>query len=520
MRLKILTVFLALILSAGCSAIQYGDEIPPVTDKTQEEEKPSFARENIPDKYKQKKFDLTTKEFFWEYSPDSPVSLESGSFKVEVDLTAPQHYRIGIKASSVSAAVSVSAGEQVFGTFYISHTDDYDEFFMDGIYLPTGKTELVFTILRGTLRIKNVNVENSAAIPTERYKTAPKLSVPAPSEEVAATYSYLVSCFGSRTLSAQYCTINTNTEINAVKAATGREPAIRCGDLAKYSRCYGGSDKADNREIELALDWNLNKRGIVFLTWSWYAPDGGGYYSQDTSFNLGGAVTKTDLSLMSPEQVESLAEAGEIPAAAAALVRDIDDMAANLGILKKQGVPVLFAPLPDGGSKLYWWGDSIGNNGKGSDYIWLWRLMFERMSYYHVLDNLIWVWNGSEYDYYPGDDCVDIIGESIYNRDFYGSEAVRFAYTSEYNLGSGGSGRLTASKKLAAVTGSGGLPSPDVLGRDNVRWLFWALYRGDFLIDGYGEVVGNAAPMLDRFYNHEGVITLDEMPDVNHFGIL
>jgi len=503
MNLKRLSAALTALclLTSGCSEIRYGEGVPPAAVSANGAE-PTAVKDPIPDKYKQKKFDIVKKDFSYEYAPDRPIVLETGSFTAEVDFVSPQHYRIGIKAAAASAAVSLSVGNNTLGTYYIEGANDYETFYIDNVYIQGGKTDLVFTILRGSVQISAVNAESSSAISSERYKVLPKLSVPNPSANASAVYDYLVSCFGNKTLTAQYCTINTNAELEAVKAASGRYPAIRCGDLANYSYAYNGADKEDNREIELAREWRKSG-GIVFFTWSWYAPDGSGtYYADDTVFNLGEAMTKTDISQMDADEINMLADAGEIPRSAALLVRDIDDMAKTLSSLAAEGVPVLWQPLPDGGSRLYWWGD-------GSGYVWLWRLMFERFSYYHALDNLIWVWSGSEYRFYPGDDCVDIIGESAYNRDFYDSEAVRFGYTSGYTRG----------KKPAAITGSGGLPSPDVFARDNARWLFWSLYRGDFVIGGDGTVIKETAGAIEKFYNHEGTVCSDQLPNMNGSGI-
>jgi len=514
MKIKKITAVLlitACLLFTGCEDIRYGDEIAPVDSSSGEAgESGRAAREYVPDKYKQKKYDLTKKDFFKEIEAESPYELdadsENTSFSVEVDVTAPQHYRIGIRVSAASAVISLSDGEQTVGAYYVERTDGFRSYYLDHIYLPMGKTKLTFTLLRGAARVSGISLENAEPVSEVRYKAIPKLSVMTPSKAAAATYDYLVSVFGSKTLAAQYCTVNTNTELEAAKSAAGRYAAVRCGDLANYSRSYAG-DKSVNREIELAVDWNKNSGGIVFFTWSWYAPDGGGYLSEDTAFNLSDAVAGIDVSRMDIEQISELAEKGDIPYGTAALIRDIDDMAANLGVLAKEDVPVLWQPMPDAGSRLYWWGDSLDRSA-GESYVWLWRLMFDRMSYYHALDNLIWVWNGGGYEYYPGDACVDIIAESVYNKSVYGSEVTLFGYTSEYGN----------ARKPAALTGSGGLPSPDVFRRDNTRWLFWALYRGDFIVDGYGNVNQDIAAALDKFYNHEAVVTLDELPDVNRFG--
>ncbi|MDR0223380.1 MAG: glycoside hydrolase family 26 protein [Oscillospiraceae bacterium] len=508
-----------LLLFTGCAQIRYPEKpaavIAPEKDKTREP-----AREAVTNKYKQKKYDLIKKEYYSEYTPDSPRLIEKGdSFSFEVELITAQHYRIGIRAlttdadsSGNGAAVALSTAGETFGAYYTDNFYEYETFFMDYIYLPGGKTELTFTALRGAVKIESVSAENSKAVSGERYKTVPKLCALEPSLSAACVFDYLAACFGDRVLTGQYCTVNTDAEIEAVSDATGRKPAVRCGDLANYSYGYGGADKDENKEIELAEEWS-EKGGIVFFTWSWYAPDESGrYYADKNGFSLENAVTETNVSRMGAEELSEAVETGKIPVSCALLIRDVDDMAATLARLAQKDIPVLWQPVPDGGSRLYWWGASGGEN-----YVWLWRLLFERMTYYHGLDNLIWVWSGGGYEYYPGDGYVDIIGEIAYapSGGVRGSEAVRFGYTEDYGSPAG----TATAKKPAAVSESGGPPAVDAFARDNARWLFWSLYRGDYVIDENGAVLEEIKDGLDRFYNHELTVCLDELPDVRRFGI-
>lgn len=40
--------------------------------------------------------------------------------------------------------------------------------------------------------------------------------------------------------------------------------------------------------------------------------------------------------------------------------------------------------------------------------------MYDRMTNYHGLNNLIWVWNSVNSNWYPGDGTVDIVSADIY----------------------------------------------------------------------------------------------------------
>ena len=72
---------------------------------------------------------------------------------------------------------------------------------------------------------------------------------------------------------------------------------------------------------------------------------------------------------------------------------------------------LLWRPLHEASGKWFWWGAKGAAPCKA-----LWNLMYDRMVNHHGLTNLIWVWNsdGADYEWYPGDDKVDILA-----RDFY-----------------------------------------------------------------------------------------------------
>ena len=79
------------------------------------------------------------------------------------------------------------------------------------------------------------------------------------------------------------------------------------------------------------------------------------------------------------------------------LIRDIDAISEQLKILQDNNVTVLWRPLHEASGGWFWW----GCRGKDA-YQWLWNLMYERQTHYHKLNNLIWVWNGQDPDWYVG----------------------------------------------------------------------------------------------------------------------
>ena len=108
---------------------------------------------------------------------------------------------------------------------------------------------------------------------------------------------------------------------------------------------------------------------------------------------------------------------GKISAEAYYIVKDIDNISALMQRMEDANVTVMWRPLHEASGGWFWWGAS------GADaYKWLWKLMYHRMTDYHELDNLIWVWNAQSADWYPGDEYCDISATDIYNRAYdYGT---------------------------------------------------------------------------------------------------
>ena len=470
MKNKFIIVFLiSFVLSAltACSDIEY-PPAPVFPLSTSEgvsfhEDDPSRDKA-IPDKYTAKKFDLTVKPFLFERE----TTFSSGELTLSVDFNSSQHYRIEIITDNAPvsgvAVISLSSGGETFGAFYVSSSENQDEnpdiqpeYFMYPIYFPEGRAELTFTFLRGSVTVERIVITEDSPIPSVRFtEPVQRQNHGAPSSEAGMVFAYLRSQFGDKVISAQHCTAGTNAEIEAVFAASGREPAVRFSDLPWNPDNPDDFDLLE-REIELAEGW-WSSGGIVGFAWT---PE---YYDSDEDF-----IEKADF-------------------AAGALER-----------LLMADVPVLFNPLPDGGSRLHRYGETE------EEYVRLWNLLYDRLVNYHGLNNLIWIWSGGSYTYFPGSHRVDIIGESVFSQGEIGSQAVRLAYSGDYNN--------DGVSKTAAVIAASGLPSPDFFGRDKSMWLMWTLYKGDFVIDSSGRVRDEMKEPLERFYNHELVVSRDELPD-------
>lgn len=430
-----------------------------------------------------------------------------GSLSHVVTASTPQHYRIIIAArSEKGASVKLRLADTVQGTYYVPPADssefeegDYDfkYYAVDNIYLTAGANAIRFIAEDGAVDIDYIFVESSNAVKNSCYNVGNSCANPNSSESALNLIQYLSEQYGKKTLTAQNVSVGTNAEIEAIYKETGRYPAIRTGELALAVLNDEDSAERTAKDIELAAEWGKDG-GIVSYTWHWYSPNSlHGTAPKDFRFDgVFDDQSISDLSLLSGDTVLDMLDKGLISEELAALIGDIDKIAEHLKVLDKQNIPVLFEPMPDADSGIYWW----GNGAK--DFKTLWMFTFDRLCIYHGIKGLIWVWNGSSIEYYPGDRYVDIIGQSFYEGS-KSSFAGRFSALSELNT----------ARKIQTVTACDMLPSIDYMYRDNAMWLWAAAGSGQYVITDHGVFTEtyNNRTSLNYFYNHELTITKDEL---------
>ena len=175
----------------------------------------------------------------------------------------------------------------------------------------------------------------------------------------------------------------------------------------------------------------------------------------------------------------------------------IDRIAVYLARLRDARVPVLWRPYHEMNGVWFWWCNQQGADGFAK----LWRLMHERFTRYHQLDNLLWVWNanapraipGDEaFDYplfYPGGEYVDVLAADVYRNDYRPSH--------HDNLLSLADGRPIA---LGEV---GQLPTPEILATQP-RWA-WFMPWGCLVFKS------NTEESLSALYQDPRVLSLGDV---------
>lgn len=284
-------------------------------------------------------------------------------------------------------------------------------------------------------------------------------------------YDYLRSLYGSKMLTGQQLYFTEEAEIDRLVELSGKKPAMKGYDFINQTE--GG---ALDDQVERAIRWVKDEGGLLTMCWHWWAPSGGrAFYTKDTTFDI-------------REAVKSGTEEYELT------IRDIDRIAELLLDMQEQNIPVLWRPLHEASGGWFWWGAHGPEAYKA-----LWDIIYDRLVDHHGLHNLIWVTNGQDPDWYVGDDKCDIIGEDIYPGErVYSSYLPKFKEA--YDTVNG--------RKIVALTENGVVPDIDEMKQSGAMWAWFMPWWGDFTTtDRYTE-----DEVFRYVYNHEDVITLDELP--------
>lgn len=538
-KIKILAAIAAITVLAGCatpletkeSFTTAADAEATTTSETQAEDDiiPEIA--NSEDKYKpsdfvvaQTEYDETYQtEFNTEayaytdglsgYNGSGYIRLGSGeSASITITVPSSQHYKIGLRICSTGCKTALYTGGTKdadepdgteVGAVYVRESVSFKYFYLDSVYLQKGENNLTLSTLSGIAYVDEISVENSETVPALAYAVSTGCVNKNADDMTKTVKKYLSDVYGNKVLTGQFCSTGTNTEINAVYMSTGRYSAIRFADLGIFSEYYEGSDKNDENEINTAAQW-WKDGGLIGYTWYWYAPSDvqSHYFAEMTDFRLSDAVCDISAAALDAQSLQDYEQTGKVTRGCYELIRDIDIIASKLKLLQAQGIPVIFRPLPQAGNGWYWWGSDA------ESFKWLYELMYRRLTEYHGLNNLIWVWNGESYDFYPGDDYVDLVSMDIYtDSDISGNARMLDAI------------HYTIRTKPCALSECARVLNPDLLKRDNSYWLWFALWRGDYIINADGSIsyAYSSEKELDYAYNNELFITRDELPDFERY---
>ncbi|MBN1777801.1 MAG: extracellular solute-binding protein [Clostridiales bacterium] len=367
---------------------------------------------------------------------------------------------------------------------------------LERLYMTEGEHVIGVRKFWGWVKVDSVSLSPAEPLKEGLFSIEPALVNKNASDNALRLVHYLCDSYGEKILSGQYCDGGMYGIENAAiwRATGGQYPAVLGLDLMDYSPsrvARGSTSNATDYAIEY---WEQN--GIVTLTWHWNAPEKyltgiwyRGFYTDQTNIDLDKIMSGRD------------AEGYQL------LIDDIDAIAVQLKRLQAAGVPVLWRPLHEASGGWFWWG------AKGSDaYLKLYRTMYDRLTNYHGLNNLIWVWNGEDAAWYPGDDVVDIIGVDTYpGEHVYTPQTARFMEAAKYSPGG----------KLIVMSENGCLFDPDLAVRDGAMWGLFCTWGGEFVVinDAFNALSEQYTEetMVQKVYAHEAVVKRADLPDLHNY---
>lgn len=366
-------------------------------------------------------------------------------------------------------------------------------------------------------------------------------------------YQYLQDIYGEYIITGQMENAwNDDCDmLSRVYDSVEKYPALMGFDFMDYTSLgYSKTNVQTERAIKFwkGQDWDGNtmvsgQHGIVAFCWHWRDPTAesgttGLYEPDKTDFRIPYDTDSDSWNTSSTDYTEMMA--------------DLDVIAAELLELQEAEVPVIWRPMHEGAGNVglyndtgvawFWWGagnttsyDSENSNYTvstdedlcGECYIALWKLMYEYFTETKGIHNLIWLWNGQNEAFYPGDDYVDIIGDDIYDGDSdstYGNHSSRKSVYTTYSTDMG------STTKMVCLSECGYLPNPQACYDDSAMWSFFMVWNdGDW--DSTNSCVStntasgnfwsgtyyNSDETKSTVYNHQYALTLDELPDLTTY---
>ena len=387
------------------------------------------------------------------------------------------------------------------------------------LFLALGQGFLLFVTAKSTAAVLD-------CVPDSHYADAPaSLCDPDAAPEARALMAWLKEQYGNYTLSGQYVSpyndytravfrdtngdldVRLSNEMFVINRVTGKYPAIIGLDYTNVELPQGGWK---DWMTQLALQWH-GLGGIVTFCWHWKIPKNPDALAKPFEWMNGNdaAFYTEDISGFDLAAVLADPEGRYYQW----LMQSIDRLAEQLLRLQEAGVPVLWRPLHEASGGWFWWGKDR------EAYIGLYRLLYDRLVNGYGLHNLIWVWNGQNPDWYPGDSYVDLLADDPYHDDFLDRGFTRrFKYT-----------RRASPGKMVGMSENNKLFDLKRAWAMNTRWQYFILWDREMLLKRDPDPANNPEAGGDGFlreyledynspealretYNSARVITLDEMP--------
>ncbi|MGL1934170.1 MAG: glycosyl hydrolase [Fibrobacterales bacterium] len=434
---------------------------------------------------------LTIESSLTGYSGSGYVGNFSGdtdTLTLTVEINSPGSYQLSIiyAAPFGDKTQIIQVNGQASGLLVTQQNNAFDTVSIGGIWLKSGTNTIAIIKDWGWVFVDACMLSPR---PANSYTPTSTLIDPNITPYTQALYDRIRSGYGSHIISGIHDTRKDfdgdHPNYTQLTTLINDQPLLRSFDLSNYSTLNPWFWEEDTHvlgyvgalttEVEGIIEWQSSTkgRGMVELTWHWHTPIAttagvNNFYTINTDFDVRQAITEGTQEY-------------------SAIIEDIDSIAIQLKRLAAQKIPVLWRPLHEAGGGWFWW----GAHGPEAA-ITLWGILYERLTTYHRIHNLIWIWSTPEEEWYPGNNMVDIIGYDSYPEPFnYGSQ--KSLFDQHYDLGNG--------EKMVAMTENGSIPTIDALFTEDAPWAWWSTWADRTFED-------NSADHLTKTFAHPKVLTI------------
>lgn len=445
------------------------------------------------------------------YSGTGYVFLQDNTDTVSVTVTAPADgmYDLYIGYGAVYGdkvqGLEVNGSNQ--GNVSFPEGEGFEELKFGTVKLNEGENTVTIVGSWGWTLFDYVAISESEPVTLNQCN---KLSDPNATAEAQGLMNYMADMYGEYIVSGQQETYggghngNYEWEFDYLYNLTGEYPAIRGFDFMNYNSLYGWDDGTTERVI----DWVNEKGGIATASWHINVPKDMSTYNVGDKVDWSNATygTTTDFS---PTKILTDKTSKEY----LYFMDAVDLLATELKQLQDAGVPLLFRPFHEaegaGGESgsWFWWGKDGSTTYKA-----LWQLLYKTLTEDYGLHNLVWEFNsytyGKSFNWYPGNDYVDIVGYDKYNASANNpnESAISSTFNSLVDM-------YNKYGKMIALTECDTIPALENMTGENAYWLYFCpWYEGD-QDSGKFLTLMNNPDTLTTLYQSETVITLDELPD-------
>jgi len=298
------------------------------------------------------------------------------------------------------------------------------------------------------------------------------------SVEARKVLDYLKSVQGKQMLTGHHVMYGRmkDRDLNFIVKTSGKYPALIEFEGGIFARKYHEDYTSIQKQlVEDAIAY-WKGGGLIAICWHWGNP-------LEPRNTYPGTKVKFDIEAAFKEGTEEHK----------AMIKDLDVTAEMLKELRDANVPVLWRPLHEICGGWFWWSMQGEKNAER-----LWTFIYTYYTEHHKLNNLLWVYSFSQemrINWFPGLEYLDVGGVDIYRK---GQQDQRKNFEKVSSV---------AGTKPVALSECDIIPDPDVMKEQGFMWNWFTTWHSRWMRK-------NEPDYLKRIYNHELVITRDELPDL------